>query len=287
MALDKLVDSARLDTDLASVADAIRAKSGGSGQLSFPSGFVSEIGNIPSGGGEWTSDGIAAGTEPSGNITVNSTVIAQDAFASKPITDVSAPNATSLGRMAFSRCASLKTVSFDSLVEIGNGTAGNNAGAYAFQECRALEKAIFPSLETIGTGDKYMFYNAGTTSSYKAVIVMPKVKSLGTRTFDRCYVDKVDIGPGVTAFSGADLFYCNTDTKTVNVLILRYAGGVVTTGNTDRIKGLRDVYVPNALISSYQTASNWSTRYAAGKITFHAIEGSEYEHAYADGTPIT
>ena len=51
MAVDKLVDSTQLDADLTSVANAIRAKSGGSGQLAFPSGFVSEIGNIPSGGG--------------------------------------------------------------------------------------------------------------------------------------------------------------------------------------------------------------------------------------------
>ena len=51
MALDKLVDSAQLDSDLEDVADAIRAKSGGTDPLAFPSGFVSEIGNIPSGGG--------------------------------------------------------------------------------------------------------------------------------------------------------------------------------------------------------------------------------------------
>lgn len=51
MAVDKLVDSTQLDSDLTSVANAIRAKSGGSGQLAFPAGFVSEIGNIPSGGG--------------------------------------------------------------------------------------------------------------------------------------------------------------------------------------------------------------------------------------------
>ena len=50
MAVDKLVDSTQLDADLTSVANAIRAKSGGSSQLAFPSGFVSEIGNIPSGG---------------------------------------------------------------------------------------------------------------------------------------------------------------------------------------------------------------------------------------------
>ena len=49
MSVDKLVDSTQLDSDLTSVADAIRAKSGGSSQLAFPAGFVSEIGNIPSG----------------------------------------------------------------------------------------------------------------------------------------------------------------------------------------------------------------------------------------------
>lgn len=51
MALDKLVDSAQLDSDLGDVADAIRAKSGGSSQLAFPLGFISEIGSIQTGGG--------------------------------------------------------------------------------------------------------------------------------------------------------------------------------------------------------------------------------------------
>ena len=47
----KLVNATQLDADLTSVANAIRTKSGGSSSLAFPSGFVSEIGNIPSGGG--------------------------------------------------------------------------------------------------------------------------------------------------------------------------------------------------------------------------------------------
>ena len=38
------------DTDLTSVADAIRAKGGTSAQLSFPNGFNTAIANIPSGG---------------------------------------------------------------------------------------------------------------------------------------------------------------------------------------------------------------------------------------------
>ena len=51
MALDKLVDSSQLDTDLTSVADAIRTKGGTTASLAFPSGFVSAINAISGGGG--------------------------------------------------------------------------------------------------------------------------------------------------------------------------------------------------------------------------------------------
>ena len=50
MAVDKLVDSNQLDSDLTSVANAIRTKGGTSATMSFPSGFVSAIENIPTGG---------------------------------------------------------------------------------------------------------------------------------------------------------------------------------------------------------------------------------------------
>lgn len=50
MALDKLVDSTQLDSDLGDVADAIRAKSGGTSQLAFPAGFITEIQSISTGG---------------------------------------------------------------------------------------------------------------------------------------------------------------------------------------------------------------------------------------------
>ena len=46
MSVDKLVDSTTLDAGLTSIANAIRRKSGGSKQLSFPDGFVDEIGDI-------------------------------------------------------------------------------------------------------------------------------------------------------------------------------------------------------------------------------------------------
>ena len=51
MALDKLVDSAQLDSDLTSVANAIRTKGGTSASLAFPQGFVDAVGAIQAGGG--------------------------------------------------------------------------------------------------------------------------------------------------------------------------------------------------------------------------------------------
>lgn len=50
MAVDKLVDSTQLNADLTSVANAIRTKGGTSAQLAFPSGFVSAVNAIPTGG---------------------------------------------------------------------------------------------------------------------------------------------------------------------------------------------------------------------------------------------
>lgn len=50
MSVDKLVDSSQLDTDLTSVANAIRTKGGTSAQLAFPAGFVGAIQAIPTGG---------------------------------------------------------------------------------------------------------------------------------------------------------------------------------------------------------------------------------------------
>lgn len=42
------------DTELTSIANAIRTKGGTSGQLTYPSGFISAIENIPTGGGTYS-----------------------------------------------------------------------------------------------------------------------------------------------------------------------------------------------------------------------------------------
>lgn len=47
------------------------------------------------------------------------------------------------------------------------------------------------------------------------------------------------------------------------------------------------LYVPSALISSYQAATNWSTILGYANNQILPIEGSIYETQYADGTPIS
>lgn len=51
MSVDKLVDSTQLNTDLTSIANAIRTKGGTSGLLAFPAEFISAIEAISGGGG--------------------------------------------------------------------------------------------------------------------------------------------------------------------------------------------------------------------------------------------
>ena len=51
MAVDKLVDSEALDSQLEIIADSIRAKGGTSAPLAFPQGFKSAIDAISTGGG--------------------------------------------------------------------------------------------------------------------------------------------------------------------------------------------------------------------------------------------
>ena len=233
----------------------------------------------PSVGGGWTTEGIAAGAEPSGDLVITGQTIVGNAFRGKTqITSVTGANVTSIGDAAFADCQGLETVQFPALVTINK--------TYIFQNCHGLETANFPALTTT-QNNSYLFYYLGSDeNSRKAVIVLPAISSLGSRAFDRVFADKVDLGPNLSTLT-TDQFYDNLNRQTVGTLILRRTASIVSAVSKDAIKGLRDVYVPSALIADYEAATNWVDRVTAGFITFHAIEGSNYENSYADGTPIT
>lgn len=204
------------------------------------------IGTASSGGGEWTTDGIAAGTEPNGAITISVTRIASYAFAYMgSITEVSAPNVTATSSRAFLNCSGLRKISFPSMIT--SYTSQPNM----FQNCSALTDVYVPVLPYVSLS---MF--AGCTSL--EMIDLPAVTSIAASAF-------------------------NGSTK-ISTIVLR-SNSVATLQNINAFtdtpfasgKAGGTLYVPSALIASYQAATNWSTILGYSTNSIVAIEGSEYE----------
>lgn len=112
-------------------------------------------------------------------------------------------------------------------------------------------------------------------------VSMPKMQTVQAYAFQDCTdLEFADLSL-CTAIAAAGFITC----KKLQTVILR-SSSVVSLGNVNAFQntplrgydGLSGVvYVPSSLISSYQTASNWSSIYAEGHLTFSAIEGSIYE----------
>lgn len=212
------------------------------------------IAGYGSGGSGYSIDDLASGAEPSGALTTSVTTIGQYAFHYKTaITGFSAPSCTTINKNAFEGCTGLTSISFPNCKSIND---------YIFYGCTHLTAVAFPSL---------------TSRTY--------ARFLGNCTA----LTIADLGKTVQIFNQS--FY---GSKALRTLILRktdaiaslYTYNVYTLGGIYNNPSSSTIYVPSSLISTYQSASNWSTAYSAG-VTFTAIEGSIYETQYADGTAIS
>lgn len=261
--------------DLTSVANAIRTKSGGSGQLAFPSGFVSEIGAIPSGGGGYTADEIVSSTGISGTFTITATSVRQYALAyCNGITEIVAPNLVSLSAYCFWNMTGLTRASFPALTRANAKCMINDTNLVSvslptlttitndqFIENSGLEYLVLPSF----TGTIYG--NSLKTNKHLLSVDVGAATSIGASAFSGCSVLSALIirGNSLTALNNVNAF---TNTPFAS----GKAGGML--------------YVPQDLIASYQAATNWSTILGYANNSIEAIEGSIYETQYADGTPI-
>lgn len=277
------------DTSLTAVADAIREKTGKTGQMAFPNGFVSELEEMNS---CYSVDDLCNATIPSGAIEINNaTIIDGYAFMGRNgITSVSSDTVETICMKAFSDCKNLLDVSFPNLVTLRHDmtTTINSSTGNIFGGCTSLRSVYMPKL-------KYINCNGAFNSSQDTVgcgtadlvIVMPSLEGgIAPVMFAHCGARLYDFGVGCSAIS-ADAFYGRSAAFQRNrTVILRRTASVVSAYSKDSIREITDVYCPQDLISQYQSATNWSTRYTDGYITFHAIEGSQYETQYADGTPI-
>ena len=176
------------------------------------------------------------------------------------LNSVNLPLCETIKDSAFNMCTALTSISLPACKSIGNG---------AFQNSNALASISVPSVTGIGQSS---FHGCEALTE----IVLPALTVLGNTAFQKCStLALVDIGPGLTKIAGNGVF---TNCAALATVILRSATRVekpyaIFSGTSGAIK----VYVPSALISEYEAASDWANEISARGITFVALEGSDYE----------
>lgn len=184
----------------------------------------------------------------------------------------------------------------DGLID-GTLTTFRDSGSYAANPANG-SYFNFPA-SIIGTPNvSYGGYIFGGGSSeppsqYRAkldTVVMNSRDTLAGTFYYNDHLKILDI-EYASAAKGFNTFFLDHCTS-LRKIIVRYpnnvAGiGAYSVGNSSiTIAGSGvEVYVYQSLILSYQTATNWSAYYANGGVIFKSIEGSDYHHHYADGSP--
>lgn len=193
-------------------------------------------------------------------------------------------NATDIKIAIAQKNSALQSISFPEATKITVG--------YVFQNCSQLTSVSMPKLADISG---YAAFQSCTSLEY---VALPKYAKAGANNiFDGCNKLKAaDFGNGALSPGNVNVFaqsFFNKCTM-LTTLILRYPavgklGQINNFAQTPFASGGTGgtLYVPSALISSYQSATNWSTILGYANNSIQAIEGSQYENYYADGTPIT
>ena len=247
-----------LTDKLTTIADAIRDKTGGTEAMTLDQ-MATEIAGIETGGGVTLED--IAQRNISGVITLS--VSPKDyAFHSCVGITEAIVNSGPINKHAFNGCTGMTRVASTASTVLDS----------AFEGCSALVNVDFPNL--IKT-NSWAFKGAGIVD-----VEFPSLSTVGYGAFYQCKsLKKIDIGVSTT-FGNICFQYCsNLDTVILRSSSMVPLANVQCFANTPFASGGTGgtVYAPSALITSYQTETNWSTLYAAGTCNVVAIEGSEYE----------
>lgn len=289
-------DTSSLPSSITSIGDYAFYDSKLSSLTSLPSG-VTSIGDYA-----FRSTSIALTSFPSSLTTIGSyaffscgklsgaftmpssvTTIKSNAFAAcNYITSMDLSGCTSMTKIydsAFESCVRLSSITLPSSV--------TEIGGYAFRYCIAL--GSFSCNSSITKLGSYVFNGGGSYTMTLRTCSMPYLSASSlSNVFGASDASKackqlefVDLGSAQSLSS-----YCFANCYALTTLVLRRTGAICSIQSSNSFtntpmsgyNGLTGtVYVPSALISTYQTASNWSTLYNAGNVTFVAIEGSDYE----------
>ena len=278
---------------LIDIADAIRAKNGTEETYKI-SEMAQAIEDIPSGGFS-IEDFFNHTYYDEKNIVFNNVKslfpycfynnTTLESFSSDSVTSLSTYSGGA-GSYVFAKCSNLKSVSIPNI-------KGTGSGGHQFDSCISLTDVYMPSA-SIG---QYMF--SGCKSLVN--IALPHIGNavgMNNYGFQNCTsLEKVDLG--TTKLANGEFSGC----VKLTTLILRRENGICTNGNSNNFNNTPfasggaggEIYIPKVLYDhlgdgtalDYKSASKWTTIDGYGTITWKQIEGSQYEHYYADGTPIT
>ena len=181
------------------------------------------------------------------------------------VTSVSCPNLTTLNSYGFNGCSNVTELDFPKLVSIQS---------YEFVGCNKLRSINLPKLQTMAYSS---FYNSPITHMSLPSLVSASGYAV-YQSFKMPNLEVLDLGEHVTslsnAFGGAPKMATVIIRATsVPTLVNAQFGGTPFDQNGSG----GTLYVPQNLISTYQSATNWSAILAYPHNQILPIEGSQYE----------
>ena len=160
----------------------------------------------------------------------------------KNLTSVNLPNVITIESGGFINCRLLKNVTLPKVTSIGdNGFNGTG-----------LESISLPSCTTLGSASFF-------ATQQLLLAILPLVTSISSFCFNYSSVQKIDTSSLTSIKNSA--FY---NTKQLDTLILRNSSvcaleNVNAFQDTKIAAGTGYIYVPDNLVDSYKTATNWVT----------------------------
>lgn len=150
---------------------------------------------------------------------------------------------TKIGVYAFESCQKLTKINFPQVT---------NVGRYAFRNCIKLSSVSLPKVKRI---EDSAFYSTAIVGG-----VFPEATYIGFNAFNTGTLTKLDFSKlssiGQFAFNGAT----QLDTLILrNSTVCSLANATDTFTNTKIAAGTGYIYVPDNLVDSYKTATNWVT----------------------------
>jgi|LSQX01.2.fsa_nt_gb hypothetical protein len=162
------------------------------------------------------------------------------------LTNITIPDSvTSIGSSTFYSCRSLTSIVIPESV--------SSIGGSAFYGCYSLTSITIPdSVSSIGGYDFYYCF------SLTNITIPDSVSSIGDRAFYYCYsLTSINIPESVSSIGSEAFYFCRS--------ILKYVFNRTTPptlANTSAFTGINSIakiYVPDASVTAYKSATNWKT----------------------------